>query len=318
MKITADEIERGIAIDFGKHVAAVWEDREPLGVLGGGDLAMHHLGGMPEIIELGKLMESRPVFSLRVPRVRKSCRVSFAGDVVLSSEDRGVVENFNRRDSDALVVNLEGIPSLHEPEEKRRYDFRFPPERLKWLKSCGVDAVSLANNHAADAGLEGIIEGMAALKMAGIAVFGAGRNEREACQPWRTVRKGIPMAFFGVSYFDVGAAGPEQAGVAVLPHHREILQQEFLNARTRGERIIIMVHGGTEYDALVDDDQREWARWLVARGASLVVGSHPHVIQRDEFLAGALIVHSLGNAVYPRALKGADSGAVRVLEIGID
>ena len=56
-------------------------------------------------------------------------------------------------------------------------------------------------------------------------------------------------------------------------------------------------------------------RWLVARGASVVAGAHPHVVQRSEFHGGARILHSLGNAVYPKALKGADSGKVEVVEV---
>ncbi len=66
--ITPEDIERGMAIDFGKHVAALWEDRPPLGRLSGTDLVAHHLGGFPEIVELSSLTRSRPVFSLRVPR----------------------------------------------------------------------------------------------------------------------------------------------------------------------------------------------------------------------------------------------------------
>jgi len=210
---------------------------------------------------------------------------------------------------------LEGIPSMHEPVEKHRYDFRFPPERLAWLKSQGVDAVSLANNHAADAGEFGVMEGMAALKQAGIAYFGAGKNQEEACQPWRIERNGVRMAVFGISYFETGSAGPGHAGVAVLPLHREILQQEFRKARAAGEQVIVMVHGGTEYDPKVDDDQRDHARWLVAQGASLIMGAHPHVVQRQEIHGGAVILHSLGNAVYPPSLHGADSGEVKVMEI---
>jgi hypothetical protein len=315
-KITSAEVERGILIDFGKHVAAVWQDHEPLGVLGGNDLVVHHLGGFPEVIELAKLTGSRPVFSLRMTISPRTCRIAFAGDVVLASDDREVIEGFFKGDADAFLANLEGIPSMREAGEKHRYDFRFPPERLGWLKSRGVDAVSLANNHATDAGMDGIVEGMSALKRAEIAFFGAGKNQLEACQPWRMERKGVRMAVFGISYFETGAAGSDHAGVAVLPLHREILEQEFKNARAAGERIIVMIHGGNEYDSRVDDEQRFWARWLVARGASIIVGSHPHVIQREEFHAGATILHSLGNAVYPRDLKGADSGVIRVLELG--
>jgi len=315
IKLTAEQIGRGVAIDFGSHVAAVWQDFEPLGILGENDLVMHHLGGRPEIVSLETLAASRPVFSVRVPASSESCRMKFAGDVVLADENRLVIEGFERGDADGFVVNLEGIPSMREPEGKLRYNFRFPPERLNWLKSRGVDAVSMANNHAADAGREGIIEGIAALRDAGIASFGAGSDEAEACSPLRIERKGVPMAIFGVSYFPNGLAGVDQAGVAGLPTHRVILETEFQKALGNGERIIVLVHGGNEYDSWVSEEQRRWARWLVARGASYIVGAHPHVVQREESHGGAVILHSLGNAVYPRSLSGADSGAIRTLEI---
>ena len=315
VKLTAGEVEGGVAIDFGNHAAALWQDREPAGMLGGNDLVMHHLGGLPEIVELAKLLETRPVFSLRVPVSSRKVRVAFAGDVVLAGDERAVIEGFHRGDADGFVVNLEGVPSLRPPAGKRRYDFRFPPERLGWLKARGVDAVSLANNHACDAGPDGIIEGMDALEKSGIAWFGAGKNETLACQPWRLERRAIKMAVFGISCFETGAAGPDRPGVAVLPLHQAIFEREFQMARAAGERVIVMVHGGTEYDQRVDDEQRRWARWLAARGAHVVVGAHPHVIQREEIHGGAFILHSLGNAVYPKELKGADSGHVRVVEI---
>lgn len=313
--ITSAELEAGMAIDFGSHVAALWQDREPLGVLGGNDLVVHHLGGLPEIVGLAKLAETRPVFSLRVPRVSASCRVKFAGDVVLAGEDREVIDGFTRGYADLFLVNLEGIPSLRPPVGKLRYDFRFPPERLGWMTEHGVDAVSLANNHAGDAGPEGLIEGIAALLKSGIACFGAGRNEAEACQPWRVERGGIQMAVFGISCFETGAAGPDHPGVAVLPLHQKILEREFQQARATGGRVVVMVHGGAEYDRRVNDEQRHWGRWLAARGAHLVVGAHPHLIQREELHGGAFILHSLGNAVYPKELKGADSGHVRDVEV---
>ncbi len=316
--ITSAELEAGVAIDFGNHVAALWQDREPVGVLGGNDLVMHHLGGLPEIVDLAKLAETHLVFSLRVPRVSRSCRVKFAGDVVLAGEDRKVLDGFTRGAADLFLVNLEGIPSLRPPAGKLRYDFRFPPERLGWLGERGVDAVSLANNHAGDAGPDGLIEGIAALEKAGIAWFGAGKNEAQACQPWRVARRGIKMAVFGISCFETGAAGPDRAGVAVLPLHQKILEREFQQARTAGERVVVMAHGGTEYDHRVNDEQRRWARWLAARGAHFVVGAHPHVIQREEIHGGTIILHSLGNAVYPQVLKGADSGRVRELEIDMN
>lgn len=310
VKITAQEIEAGIAIDFGRHVAAVWEDREPLGILDGNDLAMHHLGGLPEIIPLSVLAEKRPVFSLRVPR-SGGCRIAVAGDVVLAGEDRVAIDGFDKGDADAFFVNLEGIPSLKEPDKKPRYDFRFPPERLAWLKQRGVDLVSLANNHAMDAGPAGLLEGLAAIREAGLAAVGAGRDAKEACSPWRGEVRGVKLAVFGVSILHGSGTKPDEPSVAHVTQHRQLLEEEFRHARSRGERIIVIVHGGNEYDEKVSDDQRDRARWLTAQGAVVVAGAHPHVVQREEIHAGARIFHSLGNAVYPRGLKGADSGAIR-------
>jgi hypothetical protein len=317
VEISAGELERGIAIDFGQHVAALWEDRAPLGVLGGNDLALHHLGGLPEILPLAELAATRPVFSLRVPRPTSGCRVAFAGDVVLAGEDRDVIDGFERGTADLFLVNLEGIPSLRKPEETPSFDFRFPPARLGWLKERGVDAVSLANNHAGDAGRAGLLEGLAALEKAGISSFGAGRDVAAACRPWRLERKGVKLAVFGV-YCNSSIRGGQEGGpgvVARLPDHAATLEREMATARAKGERILAMVHGGNEYDSRVSAAQRRWARWLVARGASVVAGAHPHVLQRSEVHGGARIFHSLGNAVYPKALKGADSGKVEIVEL---
>lgn len=315
--ISAGELERGIAIDFGQHVAALWEDREPVGVLGGNDFALHHLGGLPEVLPLSELAAARPVFALRVPRPATGCRVTFAGDVVLAGEDRVVVDGFERGKSDLFLANLEGVPSLRVPEEATRFDFRFPPDRLGWLKERGVDAVSLANNHAADAGQGGLLEGVAALEKAGIPSFGAGRDVDAACRPWRVERKGVKLAVFGVYCSSVvtGAPDNELSVVARLPEHAATLEREMAAARAKGERILVMCHGGEEYDSRVSNGQRHWARWLVARGATVVAGAHPHVVQRAEFHGGARVFHSLGNAVYPKALKGADSGKVEIVEI---
>ncbi len=56
----------------------------------------------------------------------------------------------------------------------------------------------------------------------------------------------------------------------------------------------------------------------LARGSKLIVGAHPHVVQREERHGGAVIVHSLGNAVCPMALKGAASGAVRSFRLAAE
>jgi poly-gamma-glutamate capsule biosynthesis protein CapA/YwtB (metallophosphatase superfamily) len=308
-----------VAIDFGQHVAALWEDRDPCGRLGGNDLVVHHLGGLPEIVTLETLTKDRPVFSLRVPRSPiAECAVKIAGDVVMAEDDRWVIPGFEKRGAAVFLANLEGVPSASEPDHEPRYDFRFPAARLSWLKDRGIDAVSLANNHAGDAGRAGLVEGLSALKRAGLGVFGAGRNETEACQPWRIERDGVRLAVFGVCMTDAMAATASDPGVVILPDHASQLEVEIRKARADGELVLAIIHGGDEYQTTVNSEQRKWVRWLTARGANLIAGAHPHVVQREEFHGGSKIVHSLGNAVYPKSLKGADSGRIQTFHLSTD
>jgi hypothetical protein len=304
-------LENGIMIDFGKHVAALWQDGEPLGVLDGNDLVTHHLGGFPETVTLATLARDRPRFALRIPKNDGAqCTVKLAGDIVLASEEMAVIPGFEKGTADLFIANLEGIPSTKHPDHPPRYDFRFPAERLKWLVSQGVDGVSMANNHAGDAGPKGLLEGLQTIRAAGIDTFGAGKDEEEACQPWRAEANGVPLAIFGVSIVKSLKATSDQPGVACLPDHGAILEEQLKAAKAKGDRVIVMVHGGDEYSEAVNDAQRMWSLWLINRGADLIAGSHPHVIQRREVHAGATIFHSLGNAVYPKALTGADSGKI--------
>ncbi len=313
--ITAEEIHRGIAIDFGSHVAALWEDCPPVGVLDGSDLVMHHLGGRPEILPLEKLLSTRPQFSVLTPRATHPLRVAFAGDVVLAGDHLVSLPDFGRQEFDLFFGNLEGVPSMLEPAARPRFDFRFAPEKIALLKKHGFSAVSLANNHALDAGPEGLLEGMRALRERSFPFVGAGADEREACQPRMLEPYGTKVALYGISIVGDGAAGPDSPGIAMLPQHSRLLEDSLRASRKAGARIIILMHGGDEYSTKVNDDQRRWARWLVARGASVIAGSHPHVVQREEIHGGAVVVHSLGNTIYPKHLKGADSGKIRVVPL---
>jgi hypothetical protein len=70
-------------------------------------------------------------------------------------------------------------------------------------------------------------------------------------------------------------------------------------ARAAGaDHVIPFMHWGWEKSTQPDDRQRSLARRLIDEGASLVVGSHPHVTQGAEIYRGKPIVYSLGNFVF--------------------
>ena len=69
-------------------------------------------------------------------------------------------------------------------------------------------------------------------------------------------------------------------------------------AREAADIVVVAFHFGAEYAATPSQSQRDIARAAIDAGASLVIGSHPHVLQEVEEYGGGLIAYSLGNFVF--------------------
>ncbi len=311
LPLSSEATERGVVVSFGSHMAALWQDIAPVGILTAADVFVHHLGGPPDLLPLGSLLQKYPkadVFSLP-PASAASCTLVFAGDVVLRDAAEKELAPLKKAASgaDAVFVNLEGIPTNLPVKVGVKYDFRFPPERLAWLKNSGITSVSLANNHAGDADAVGLQQALEHCERHQLPSIGAGRLAK-AVSPLLLERNGQALAVFAVSVTDALTASKEQVGVARLPEHETELALALQTARSDRRTIIVQVHWGQEYRPEITSEQRQWATWLINRGATAIVGSHPHVNQAVETLRGCCVAYSLGNCVYPSSLSQRDSG----------
>ena len=63
--------------------------------------------------------------------------------------------------------------------------------------------------------------------------------------------------------------------------------------------MVVNVHGGEEYVFRPNKSQRSFYEKLIDAGASVVFGSHPHVLQATEWYKNGLIVYSQGNFIFP-------------------
>jgi poly-gamma-glutamate synthesis protein (capsule biosynthesis protein) len=288
-------------IHLGSHVVALWEDRPPRGTLGPEDLVVHHLGGAPEVLPLGKLLadRGRKTFDLYLgPSREPAAWIAVGGDLMPGSDGappQAVLAGL--READLAVANLETtVASGAKPVEKR-YVFEIPAARLADLRAAGIRAVSLANNHGGDYGAVGLEETLASLDRSGVAHLGAGKDTAAAVGAWYATVKGVTVAFVGVSLTDPALlpAGPAAPGLATLPRHERELAAAIAAAHEKARAVIVMPHWGMEGTTLVTDEQRRWARWLVEHGADAVVGSGPHVLQVQEQISGAPVFYSVGN-----------------------
>jgi poly-gamma-glutamate synthesis protein (capsule biosynthesis protein) len=90
--------------------------------------------------------------------------------------------------------------------------------------------------------------------------------------------------------------------------------QRFERAVRRLDRrvdvVVALPHWGTQYTNRPEPIQHRVARRLVAAGADVVVGGHPHWLQGAQMVRGRLVAHSLGNFVFDmdfmrRTMEGA-------------
>jgi poly-gamma-glutamate synthesis protein (capsule biosynthesis protein) len=86
------------------------------------------------------------------------------------------------------------------------------------------------------------------------------------------------------------------------------LRQKLALAKRLANVVIVSIHWGSELLEWSNKTQREEAEWLIAQGADIIIGSHPHVVQNPEIIDGKPVFFSLGNHLfdqkYPATKKG--------------
>ncbi|GKU79891.1 CapA family protein [Paenibacillus sp. L3-i20] len=209
---------------------------------------------------------------------------------------------------DLLAGNLElPITKRGTPLVGNKYVYKGLPEALPALRDAGFDVFSLANNHALDQGVEGMVDTITHLDEAGISHMGTGNNDTEAFAPVIKEVKGIKVAYIGVSNvipFAEQKADKNVAGIAET-YETKRAAAAIESAKKQADIVVVMVHWGEMETDQPKPYQKNNARIYIDAGADLVIGSHPHVLQGFETYKGKWIAYSLGNFVFTNYPKGA-------------
>jgi poly-gamma-glutamate capsule biosynthesis protein CapA/YwtB (metallophosphatase superfamily) len=193
--------------------------------------------------------------------------------------------------------------------------FGATPAHVALLRAEGFDAMCVANNHWFDQRFEGVAQTPAVLREHGIAPLG----EAVRAAPWIRVssldRAGLRVgfvAFTSVLNKPLVAGRPMVPFVEIDAIERRVAA--VVREASRGHDLVVaLAHWGEEYADAPSLAQVRAARALVDAGASLVVGHHPHVLQRIERYRGAVIAYSLGNFLFDNpALSQRETGVLRV------
>jgi len=205
------------------------------------------------------------------------------------------------RSADVFVVNYEcTFTNRGIPTEGKRFTFRADPADVSFYHDMGVDAVSLANNHAYDYGEISLLDTLDTLDNADIAYAGAGRNLEEAMQPYYFVANGIKIAVVAATQIerldvpDTKEATESAPGVLRCLDMNRILQV-IGTAKKYADYVVLYVHWGTENQQEIDWWQAEQVRVFAESGVDVIVGNHPHCLQKIEYVSDVPVVYSLGN-----------------------
>ena len=209
------------------------------------------------------------------------------------------------------------------------------PAHLAAVKRAGFTAVTLAGNHMADCGPQGIEDTVAELDRLGIAHAGAGRDLAAARQPAliRCGSRRIAVLSYNCVGPEAGWATDERAGCAYLRIETEggvavtpnapltlpaadayaMLRADIAAARDSAQLVIVALHKGIVHTpARLAPYERPIAQAAIEAGADVVLGHHAHLIRGIEFHQGKPVFHGLGNGcVVTHALSPAQDHPAR-------
>lgn len=208
------------------------------------------------------------------------------------------------RGADIFMLNNEFPYTLRgEPTPEKQFTFRAFPADVSFLNDIGTDIVSLANNHAYDYGEVSLIDSMDTLKNAGIAYAGAGHDLEEASSPVYYVNDNVRIAIIASTQIERMPNPDTKGATADTPGVFRSMELDELTAAIKEAKevsdfVIVFTHWGTEGATEPDWSQNEQAPLIAEAGADLIIGAHPHVLQKIDYEGETPVFYSLGNYLF--------------------
>lgn len=183
------------------------------------------------------------------------------------------------------ITNLEGPLINNCPLTLTGFKFCGDTINAKGLKFAGIDAASLANNHATNYGIKGLDQTVNALADSGITAFG----REDQIQYYNVFGRKIALIGFvelGNNWEGLNNATPEN------------VQKLVSKAKTTGDTVVVMFHWGPEYVRKPTDEMTNLAHLAVDSGADLILGNHSHWIMDTEEYKNVFISYGQGNTIF--------------------
>jgi len=196
--------------------------------------------------------------------------------------------------------------------------FSSPPELAQAIKNAGINVLGTANNHACDRRKKGIVSTIKILDSIGIQHFGTytSAGAKDSLTPLIIEKNNIKIALLNYTYGTNGIPVPKGTKVNLLDK-KEILKDIQKAKEQQPDQIIAFVHWGQQYKNLPVTSQKKWFQFFKENGVSIVIGSHPHVVEPMQWnqKENTLVVYSLGNFISNQRTFPRDGAVIFELEL---
>ena len=227
-------------------------------------------------------------------------------------------------EADLAIANFEG--SVNSNRKLSGFPlFNFPKETIHSLKNVGFDLLSTANNHALDTGLDGIAETISHINESGMKNFGtlAEDGEKGIIVEKNGIKIGLISFTDTLNGMDSLMRGKEYS----VNTFAQDVKSDIQNLKDNSDIVIVYPHWGNEYQLVPNERQIFLKEMLQESGADIILGSHPHVLQKyeveDKNNKKYFTIYSMGNALSNQRVEnlkkpGVDTGALIKLVIEKD
>ncbi len=235
-------------------------------------------------------------------------RILFVGDILLSRNVREEIQKWNIspwgelspffKSADLVIGNLEGAVGIRQnefPSESKSPVFDIDSTHIHLLKEAGFNVITLENNHSKDLGESGKIKTIEVLRGSNLTPVYLDNSPQ-----FFTIKEVV------IGLVTINMIPDRDQTKNIIPSIE--IKQKLRLASSLANIVIVSIHWGSELLEWPNKMQRETANWLIQNGADIIIGSHPHVIQKPEMIAGKPVYFSLGNHLfdqkYPRTKEG--------------
>ena len=225
--------------------------------------------------------------------------------------------------ADYTVADVEGTLGGVAGVKGNLSEMITPPSLIATLKDCGVDMLTLANDHALDGGADELKATLQNLKDADMDYIGAAASAEEKKAPVVKEINGIKVGFLAYTQ-DLG--GKEKDASKSLLNAVNLVSKsnpkaDIKAAKDAGAEVIVCyVSWGDMMKREITSKQKTIMKVLVKEGVDVIIGYGPHCVQPAAWVDGTkdadgnvhrtLIICSTGNFLSDQRDQYFDSGLV--------